>query len=111
MSRHFKTYFQTEIKTVICEKTQTFGVKWKNEKGLGSMSVTKSDPKQFLPKVIILNLFLIHNVFFYFDSQITQKIQIYMQSYVEIIWCGFFAVFGFKSVEMDAKKWHKNCFL
>ena len=46
--------------------------------------------------------------FFYFDSQITQKIQIKMQSYVEIIWCSFFVVFGFKCVEMDAKKGPKN---
>ena len=48
--------------------------------------------------------------FFYFDSQITQKIQINMQSYVEIIWCGFFAAFGFKWVEMDAKVAEKHCF-
>ena len=45
VSRHFKTYFQTKIKTIICETTQTFGVKWKNEKGPGSMSGQKSDSK------------------------------------------------------------------
>ena len=51
VSRHFKTYFQTENKTIICEKTQTFGVKWKNEKGPGSKPGRKSDSKHFLQKI------------------------------------------------------------